>query len=96
MPYYDEIGGLDLYVVLEWVLYLVHEVYWVIYEICVLWNAMFSWMPMFDLMKVMWMFILVTLKWCLSVGSGIGNYPSIAPSVIRGLLRYTGLTVKDE
>ena len=59
---------------------------WVIDEIVVLWYAMFSWILIFELKNGMWYFDVVTLRWCLGLGSGIGHNSCIAPSVIRGLL----------
>ena len=80
---YDDIGSLDLYAVLEWVLYVVHKVCRVIYGVWVSWYAMF-----------LWMFTLVTLRWWLSMDGWMGHYSCIAPSITRGLLGSKGNKVK--
>ena len=51
---------------------------------------------MFKLMRVVWMFTLVTLKWCLSVDGGMGHYSCIEPSITWGLLWGKKVKVKEK
>ena len=68
-------------------LYEVHALRWVICEVCdvMICYAFMSMHLCLMLMKIMWIFTLVTLRWCLSVVSGMRHYPCIAPSISWGL-----------
>ena len=81
----------DFYVM---VLYKVHEICWVICEVCVSWYDMFLWMYIFELIKVVWMFAFVTFRWCFSVDGWMGHYSCIAPSITWVLLWVKGFKVK--
>ena len=61
---YGVIGSVDLHVVLEWVLYVVFEVCWVICNLCVSWYVVLMWKYVLKLRIVVQVFTLVTFRWC--------------------------------